>query len=165
MREILSDLMRALEEETGLQRQLLDLGQEKRGALVAVDTARVDTVTRREQTVLVAVGAAGSRRMRLTVELGNALRLPPNSGIPDIARSLEEPRASALREAGEALKTTLKNIARVTRSCEILASESLGFVRSFFQIVTSAGVSELGYTPRGAAAVQTPNRLLIDEVV
>jgi hypothetical protein len=146
----MDELIRVLTEELGIQRQLLDLGKQKRDALVAVDTARVDALTRRETVLLLAAGATAERRLKLTMETGKS--------------SLSEIADVRVQDLAKDLKQILRELGHVTRSCRVLAEESLGFVRRFFRLVSGAGQERLGYGPRGAAPAAPP-RLMIDEVV
>ncbi|MBI2898725.1 MAG: flagellar protein FlgN [Planctomycetes bacterium] len=161
----LAELAGTLAEELRLQTGLLELARKKRDALVAVDTAAVDAITRREQSLLAAAGSTASSRLRLTVEAGRALALPPESGVTAIAARAEEPHASRLAGLAKELKDVLRELSRVTHSCRVLTEESLGFVKRFFRILGGADQTQPGYSRRGAPPAPGPARLLIDEVV
>lgn len=158
MNETVEELLKTLKEELSLQRALVDLGKKKRDGLVAVDTAIVDSVTRREQQILFALGSTATRRIRLTSEAGG-------TGVRDLATRCGEPQATQLRVAAEDLQSAMNDLRKITSSCRALAEESLGYVRRFFDIVATAGQEQAGYTPRGSVATVTPARLMIDEVV
>ena len=59
-------LYTAMEEERLLAEELHGYGLQKKDALVAVNTSVVDELTKKEQRVLMTLGAAGTQRMRLT---------------------------------------------------------------------------------------------------
>lgn len=165
MEDILDELFRTLSEEILLQKNLLELGRQKRDALVKIDTAAVDAVTRREQNVLLALGVTAQNRLRLTMEAAQALSLA-NAGVGQIADRVGEPWGPKLRDAATELKGVMKELDRVTQACRLLAEESLGFVKQFFQIVASAAQEQpAGYTRKGEPPAPGPARLMIDEVV
>lgn len=164
MDEILDELFRTLNEELLLQRNLLDLSRTKRDALVKIDTAGLDAVNRREQNVLLALGATAQQRLRLTMEASKSLSLA-QAGVGAIADRVGEPWGSKLRGVAEELKAVMKELDRVTQACKLLAEESLGFVKQFFQIVANAAQEQpAGYTRKGEPPAPGPARLMIDEV-
>lgn len=157
---VVDDLEQALGEELRLHKALLELAERKRGALVAVDTAAVDAITRREQSVLLALGTTAASRLQLSAETAKSLGLPEDATVTAIAQ-----RVPALRGVAGELRTVLTELGRVTRQCRALTEESLGFVKRFFRILSTAGQEQSGYTRRGAPPAAPPPRLMIDQVV
>ncbi|GEM_PF-5884194 len=164
MADLLQELEDTLAEEIRLHRALVELAKRKRDALVAVDTATVDGITRREQSILLAVGPTAASRLRLTAAAAASMGLPEHAGVGEIAGRAAEPYGSALRKRARELRDVLTELGRLTRLCRSLTEESLGFVKRFFRILSTAGQEAGGYTRTGAPPVP-PARLLFDQVV
>ena len=164
MTSLADQLHAAMEEELLVARELHGYGVQKKEALVAVDTSSVDELTRKEQRVLMTLGAAGTIRMKLTSKLGEMVGLSTPS-VTDIALKMGEPHATRLRSSADRLKEVLTELARVTKTNQVLTKESMGFVKTFFGLLGSNSQENVGYSKPGYTPPSAPGRLMIDEVV
>ncbi len=164
LNSLADQLHAAIHEEIRCAEDLLGLGLEKRDALVQVDTAVVDELTRREQRSLISLGSAGTRRMQLTSQVGELVGLAAPS-VTEISRKIGEPNATRLSSSAGRLKGVLTELAKITKTNQLLTQESMGFVKSFFGLLGSGGNENMGYSKPGFTPSAAPGRLMIDEVV
>jgi len=157
-------LYTAIEEERLLAEELYGYGLQKKDALVAVKTSLVDELTKKEQRILITLGTAGTIRMRLTSKLGEMVGLATPS-VTDIAPKIGEPHATRLRSSADRLKTVLTDLAKITKTNQVLTQESIGFVKTFFGLLGSNSQENVGYSKPGYTPPSSPGRLMIDEVV
>lgn len=163
MKERIDELIEALQEELLLQKELASLGAFKRDALVAIDMPKIEAASRKEQNVLLALGATAGRRLKLTEDLARDLGAPQASAA-EIAVRIGEPQAGQLRRAAGDLRGVMRDVARVTESNIVLTEESLDQVKQFFRLISGGATEEGTYTRQGVKPTTAPPRLMIDEV-
>jgi hypothetical protein len=157
-------LYTAIEEERLLAEELHGYGVQKKDALVAVNTSVVDELTKKEHKILMTLGSAGTTRMRLTSKLGKMVGLETPS-VTEIAKKFGEPHSMRLRSSADRLKAVLTELAKITKTNQVLTKESIGFVKTFFGLLGSNSQENVGYSKPGYSTPSAPGRLMIDEVV
>jgi flagellar biosynthesis/type III secretory pathway chaperone len=165
MIEVLKALEEALSDEIRLDLELLEVGTRKRNALVALDLRGVEQATSQEHNLLVALGASAERRLRRTADAARLLGLSDaEASVTRVARRAGEPWCDRLLGQAADLRRTLRDVARVNSANRLLAEQSIGHVRRFFNAL-SGEKDEATYTRRGTGQKPELQKIMIDRVV
>lgn len=144
---------------------LLDVGQAKQRALVRFDGTEVESLSRREETLLLGADALERRREALTARTASALSEPEERlTVERIAAHAPEASGGALRDLRAALQRQGKALQRVNRLNRALTEQSLAHVQGFFQAFAGPASGDETYSRAGVERKPAGGTLVIDRV-
>jgi hypothetical protein len=165
MNELLDKLTRLLLEESGLQRQLAVVGDEKQRALIESDVPAIDRSNAAEQGLLLAVGNVAGHRLRAMRDAARLFGLPEAGlTLTLLCERLPEPHRRRVRDGAAELKELMARIQRTARQNRSLTEQSLRLVRDFFQVLGGGESRGTTYTRRGVDRPVTPSVAMINHV-
>ena len=159
------NLAACLEEELQFNRGLYDLGIRKRDELIHQQVEAVEKTNLEEQTLVVALGEAASRRVKFSQELSQELGVPEEQAtIRGIAARLQDPGRSRMHKLALDLRDAMARVRRLNESNRLLTQQSLRYIQDFFEILTGSGSGGNTYGRTGQRPSR-PGRLMIDHVI
>lgn len=151
-----SELEQVLAEELAVYEALVQHGERKKAALVAMNMPAVEAATVEEQKLLLALSALAPRRLKLmnqkTAEAG--LR---ESTLTNLAGHL--PRGERIAELAKQLRAVMRRAQRLNETNRMLIESALAVVGDFVRIVSECVSDQVSY----AAAKPNGMQVFLDE--
>ena len=117
--QLLSKLIKSLEELTKFHRQLLELVRQEREILLGAQLAELEAHNERKDLLIMKIRMADEQRLKIAQETAAAVGADPKSPrLLEIARRLSGANADRLRSLHSTLETLLTRIAELNRDNE-----------------------------------------------
>lgn len=153
-RVIIDALQRQLRNELSVYRQLLQLAERKRDALVANNLAELHILINEEQQQSTVAGDQRRIRDDLLRRWAGLQRCAPSQvRLTSIIATLPGQRAEALQQLGTELKLVVSNVQELNESNQVLLRTALGLVREVLGTVTGCDAQQ-GYDRSGHSGGQ-----------
>lgn len=157
--EQLADIMH---EELRLQKNLADTLENKLQAMRRHDTACLEDITAREQTVVNAVQEIAAQRNSVLRRITTALAMGRSASptAKEIAKQSSEPTRSRIISLAAKLKEQARNVQRLNHVTAIASRKILTHFDAIFGIIASSGRDIGLYGRAGRTALLEQNRLV-----
>lgn len=164
--EVLRGLLAALRRLSECHAALLEVKQQERDAVLAVDLAALEQANRRQDRLHIDVRIAERERARLASQLARHWQLDEATlTLRAICERLPAAEAAPLRQAGETLADQAARLREHNDANAVLIAQSLRFVQDALTALTGTATGGDCYTPRGLAGPSAGAPLLVDRRV
>lgn len=162
LRQAAARLIEGLHGHLRKHRELVDLLERKKDALVAIDLEGVETIETTEREVVTAIGELEAERIERTAEIGRLIGHPRPAALRlrEIVPYVESDQADELIELRDALRAVADRLERLNALARTLASHSMDHIHIFLAMVSGVDPTAKDYSPKGTAATGIPRPLL-----
>lgn len=165
MTDMWQSLVDVLDEMLLVYRQLLELGEEKRGYLVQAQPGELEATNRQEASLVIQGNQLENRRAEATAVIVNALGLSnAQPTLSELATLAEPDAADRLRDFGRDFGEILKDLTRTNALNAKLTEQALAFVNYNLNLLMRCQVDNT-YAPAGTAFAQRSSAVLLDRKV
>lgn len=149
MKEEWGELLTVLAESVQLYQDLLLLGEEKRQALVAANTAELEAITRREELKILEGTKLEERRAKATAALATRYKLTgAQPTLLMLADKADANTAEKIQLLGAELDVVAKRLMRLNDTNAALIHQALHFVQYNLNLLTRSQAEPM-YMPTG----------------
>lgn len=162
--KLLDNLTTVLEEEIENLDRLLLLCAKQKESLVKNDVRSLNQENREEEEVLSKLKKSELVRVEITNEICQALSLGGKGlTLSELLPHLEEPYPAKLRQMGDKLHQSLKEIQSVNRTNALLLANSLSLIQKKVELLTQIGEgNDILYSEEGRINLNGIKRRIID---
>jgi flagellar biosynthesis/type III secretory pathway chaperone len=158
-------LVDVLDEMLLIYRQLLELGEEKRGHLVQAKPGELEATNRQEASLVIQGNQLENRRAQATAVIVTALGLSNAAPtLSELATLAEADAADRLRDFGRDFGDILKDLTRTNAINAKLTEQALAFVNYNLNLLSRCQVDNI-YAPTGNASAKRTGSALLDRKV
>jgi len=145
------ELAEILTTELEVTRRLLDLAKDARAAVVSADSQLLAGIVEEQEAASARIEEIEEHRVEVTVLLAVELGLPGDTPpkLAEIVRQLPGDEGLRLRSLGKELKSAAVRLRDVGERNNLLLSEAARHIDGFFQVLTKACASSIGYRQDG----------------
>lgn len=166
MNRMLDNLLKILQEETGLYGSVLDLAQREKDAIVGSNLDALREVTDRKASLFPRIQDLEGQRQAVIEDLAGALGRPTQElNLRNLSQLAGEPYASRLIDCRSHLLGLATSISEISSHNRELITYSLELVRSSFSFLNNLTVLNTVYHSTGKMLDSNRNgRVLSDEL-
>lgn len=165
MNQLWDRLDTILTEMLELYRALLALSKQKREMLVKVQVQDIETVTKREEVVILQIGKLEGLREQLVADIAKISQLPPESlNLARIRELVDEAKASRFVWIDQEFDAVLKELTPLNKLNTDLIQQSLGFINYNLNLLNQSQVGPT-YAAKGQNTQTSTPRVLVDRKV
>ena len=166
MTDMWQSLVDVLDEMLLVYRQLLELGEEKRGHLVQAKPGELEATNRQEASLVIQGNQLENRRAEATAVIVTALGLSNASPtLSELATLAEPDAADRLRDFGRDFGEILKDLTRTNALNAKLTEQALAFVNYNLNLLMRCQVDNTYAPPAASAFAQRSSAVLLDRKV
>ena len=166
MTDMWQSLVDVLDEMLLVYRQLLELGEEKRGHLVQAKPGELEATNRQEASLVIQGNQLENRRAEATAVIVTALGLSNASPtLSELATLAEPDAADRLRDFGRDFGDILKDLTRINALNAKLTEQALAFVNYNLNLLMRCQVDNTYAPPAASAFAHRSSAVLLDRKV
>ena len=166
MTDMWQSLVDVLDEMLLVYRQLLELGEEKRGHLVQAKPGELEVTNRQEASLVIQGNQLENRRAEATAVIVTALGLSnAKPTLSELATLAEPDAADRLRDFGRDFGEILKGLTRTNAINAKLTEQALAFVNYNLNLLMRCQVDNTYAPPAASAFAQRSSAVLLDRKV
>jgi len=163
MSEHVQELIAVLQQELGLQTELVRVLDGKLDAMGRYDMTSLQALSQREQSLVASLQGQEQRRRQAVQQASRALlhgRSRVGATARQLAQAAPEPQRSLLVRLAQRLREAVEKARRLNRINEIATRKILGHVDDVFRIIARSGCDIGLYGQSGRRACGAQNRLV-----
>lgn len=165
MDKVWQELLEVLVDMLSAYQKMLELGHEKRQALVAVKIADIGSITKKEESLIIYVTRAEKVRKAVVKKIADHYNLPPEDiSLFKIRQFADEDMAGRLKAFERDFNKVLSEIEPVNKTNTELIQQALSFVNYNINLLTQ-NVANVNYAPQGQQGQPSQARAIFDRKV
>lgn len=165
MKDIWEKLIALLSEMVALYKSVLEISRQKNETLIAAKPKELETLTRKEELLIVRIGKLETARIKLMNQLAEGYNLASETLTFTKLQELAEPAITeSLEKIAQGFDTTLGELAPINLLNIALIEQALVFVNYNINLLTRSRTAPT-YAPRGQGGQETQGLKLVDRRV
>lgn len=165
MDKVWQELLEVLVDMLSAYQKMLELGREKRQALVAAKVADIESITKKEESLIIYVTRAEKVSKAAVMKIADHYNLPPEEiGLSKIRQFADKDTAGRLEAFERDFNKILAEIEPINKTNTELIQQALSLVNYNINLLTQ-NVADVNYAPQGQQGQSSQSRAIFDRKV
>jgi flagellar biosynthesis/type III secretory pathway chaperone len=161
MQEIIKKVILLIKKENQLYKDLEEIFDKCRSALVNVRMQEVEELTKRQQPIVETILRTSKERISLLQELVRTLEIPEQDANPkSISKKLPHPLDKEFLSASGELKKSILSTLNKNKLNKLLIDQSLLHINHFLEIISGQADANVTYSKKGISKRWRANGLV-----